>query len=101
MEICPTVHAEIKAISHAARDGIGLDGSTIYMNEWFPCDNCAKAIVEAGIIELVTPDKVYEDKKKHTLVERLRKQPYNFEMAEKLIRKAGIKIIIDPLIRPY
>ncbi len=100
MEICPTVHAEIKAICHAAQTGTSLHESTIYLNEWFPCDNCAKAIVEAGITTLVTPDEFYEDKKKHTLIEKLRNQPYNFEMAEKLIREAGIEVIIDPLIRP-
>lgn len=51
MEICPTVHAERRAISHAARDGIALDGGVIYLTGWFPCADCAKSIIEAGWLE--------------------------------------------------
>ena len=100
IELCPTVHAEIKAISHAARQGIFLDKGIIYMSEWFPCDNCAKAIIEAGLEMLVTPDEIYQDKTNHILIPKLQNQPYNFEMAERLIRQAGIEIIIDPSIKP-
>lgn len=95
MELCPTVHAEIRAIAYASRKGISLDGSTIYMDEWFPCDNCAKAIIEAGIKKLVTPDEVYSSPETFELVDRLKNQPYNFEMAEKLIREAGIEVVVD------
>lgn len=99
MNLCPTVHAERRAISHAAKDGISLTGGIIYMSEWFPCADCAKSIIEAGIASLVTPDKLYNDGKNHVLIEKLRNQPYNFEMAEKLIRDAGIEIIVDSSIK--
>lgn len=99
MNLCPTVHAERRAISHAARDGISLSGGTIYMGEWFPCADCAKSIIEAGIVKLVTPDELYNDSKNHVLIEKLQNQPYNFEMAERLIREAGIKIVIDSSIK--
>lgn len=100
MELCPTVHAEIRAITYAAKKGIKLEGSTMYLSEWFPCDDCAKAVIEAGIKRLVTPDEVYSNSKIYELVPKLRNQSYNFEMAEKLIRQAGIELIIDNSIKP-
>jgi dCMP deaminase len=47
-----TEHAERNAIYHAARNGISLDGSTLYI-PWFPCMDCARAIVQVGIRRLV------------------------------------------------
>jgi dCMP deaminase len=47
-----TVHAEQNAIADAARRGVGLDGSTIYVTH-FPCINCAKILAAAGISEIV------------------------------------------------
>jgi dCMP deaminase len=99
MDLCVSIHAERRAISIAAKHGINLEGSTIYLNEWFPCDECAKSIIEAGIVRLVTPDEYYADKENHVLLEKLQSQSYNFEMSEKLIREAGIEVIIDPSIK--
>ncbi|OMI06305.1 CMP deaminase [Bradyrhizobium brasilense] len=47
-----TEHAERNAIYNAARLGVSLLGCTIYIN-WFPCIDCARAVVQAGIIRLV------------------------------------------------
>jgi dCMP deaminase len=47
-----TEHAERNAIYHAARMGIRLEGCTMYL-PWFPCMDCARAIVQAGIKRLV------------------------------------------------
>lgn len=46
-----TVHAEINAIVYAARHGIATEGSELYCTA-SPCINCAKAIVNAGIISV-------------------------------------------------
>ena len=100
MELCPSVHAERRAISIAANEGISSKGATIYMNEWFPCADCAKSIIEAGITRLVTPDEIYKDISTYTLIDKLLKQSYNFEMAEKLLREADIELIVDASIRP-
>lgn len=100
MHLCPSVHAEIRAITYAAKHGIKLDGSTIYMSEWFPCDNCAKAVIEAGVKRMITPDEVYSNPDTYELIPRLRNQSYNFELAEKLIRESGLELIIDPSIKP-
>lgn len=46
-------HAERNAIYLAAKNGIRLEGSTIYMT-WFPCEDCARAIIQSGITHLVS-----------------------------------------------
>lgn len=46
-----TEHAERNAIYNAARQGIRLKGSIMYIN-WEPCPDCARAIVQAGIKEI-------------------------------------------------
>lgn len=45
-------HAEQNAIFNAARIGIALKGCAIYV-PWFPCVECAKAIIQSGISEVV------------------------------------------------
>jgi dCMP deaminase len=47
-----TEHAERNAIFTAARIGVSLAGSKMYL-PWFPCVDCARAIVQVGIVELV------------------------------------------------
>ena len=43
-----TIHAEMNAISYAAKKGIALDKSILYSTH-LPCPICAKLIVQAGI----------------------------------------------------
>ena len=45
-------HAERNAICNAARAGTATEGCTIYV-EIMPCMDCARAIVQAGICEVV------------------------------------------------
>jgi deoxycytidylate deaminase len=47
-----TVHAEMQAILSATRSGTSTSGSTIYVTT-FPCHNCAKHIISAGIKTVV------------------------------------------------
>lgn len=47
-----TEHAERNAIYNAAKLGIALEGCIAYVN-WYPCTDCARAIVQAGITRLV------------------------------------------------
>lgn len=55
-----SVHAEINAISEAARQGVPLDGCTIYTTH-FPCAGCSKAIIQSGIVRVVSPPPDYSD----------------------------------------
>lgn len=52
MEFVRAAHAEMAAISDAARRGIPIDQSTLYVTT-FPCHECARLIVAAGIIRVV------------------------------------------------
>jgi len=44
-----TVHAEINTLAQCAKHGISCDGATAFINT-FPCFNCFKALVNAGIV---------------------------------------------------
>jgi len=45
-------HADRNAIYNAARVGVALKGSTIYL-PWRPCHECTKAIIQSGITRIV------------------------------------------------
>ncbi len=52
LEFSRSVHAEMNLISTAARLGISLKNATLYCTT-YPCHNCAKHIVAAGISRVV------------------------------------------------
>lgn len=45
-------HAERNAIYNAARIGVSTKGTTMYLSHWFPCTDCARGIINAGITTL-------------------------------------------------
>jgi dCMP deaminase len=51
-------HAETNAIFNAARSGVSLVGSTLYVT-FYPCAGCAQAIVQAGIKRVFTYSEKY------------------------------------------
>lgn len=53
LHLCPAIHAEENAILNAARIGVEVFGSTMYMNCSIPCKDCLKKIINVGIVELV------------------------------------------------
>ncbi len=54
-----TLHAEQNAITNAAKLGIPLEGTTMYITH-SPCKNCAKLIAQSGIKRVVYNDE-YKD----------------------------------------
>lgn len=50
-----TLHAEIAAISFAAKHGIALQGCTLFTT-LEPCYDCAKALINAGIRRVIYRD---------------------------------------------
>ena len=50
--VCLAAHAEANAIAQAARTGVAIEGSTMYCTHK-PCRECAKLIINSGIIEVV------------------------------------------------
>lgn len=57
-------HAERNAIYKAAKQGIKIKGSTLY-SPWFPCAECARAIIQSGIEELVCHQEMEDLSTKH------------------------------------
>jgi len=47
-----TIHAEINAIIQAAMHGVSTNGSICYVTH-FPCINCTKSLINAGINRVV------------------------------------------------
>lgn len=47
-----TIHAEINAVVQAAYNGTSTAGSTVYVNT-LPCYNCAKVLINAGVMRMV------------------------------------------------
>jgi dCMP deaminase len=70
-----TIHAEINALLQCAKYGISTEGATAYVTH-FPCLNCTKALIQAGIKEI--------------------RYLYNYrndKFAQNLIKKAKINVI--------
>jgi len=74
-----TEHAERNAIYNAARTGVPLEGTTAYL-QWFPCVDCARALIQSGITEVVCtePDWDYER--------------WNFKTSRAMLEEAQINI---------
>ena len=72
-DLCICVHAEQNALIQASYHGVSTQGTTLYSTV-APCTACAKAIINAGIIEVVYDDQHSDD------------------FGEKLLRAAGIKV---------
>jgi dCMP deaminase len=53
-------HAERNAIFNAAKHGRALAGATI-ATTFFPCIDCARAIVQSGIVRVVSPEPALDD----------------------------------------
>ena len=47
------VHAEMNAIYNASRTGVSLEGATAYIHGLPCCHECAKALIQVGIKEVI------------------------------------------------
>ena len=57
-----TEHAERNAIYNATLAGISLIGCSAYL-QWFPCMDCARALVQSGITTVVGSEPNFDDPK--------------------------------------
>jgi dCMP deaminase len=76
-----TIHAEMNAVIQAARNGVRLEGSDIYITA-SPCWSCFKALANAGIRRICYGE-FYRDER-------------SFQVAETL----GIEMVHIPVERP-
>ena len=79
-----TLHAEENAILQCAKDGIRIEGATIY-TKLVPCYNCAMRIVRVGIKRVVAQKRYHADK-----------------LSLELFKSAGVKVVVvDDTIEKY
>lgn len=76
-----TVHAELNAILQAARFGITILGGIMYCT-MTPCYECAKAIVNVGIVKVIAVYP-YQEQERTISLFRARKIPFNIIYPEK------------------
>jgi dCMP deaminase len=57
-----TAHAEQNAIANAAREGVAVNGSTLYC-KMTPCYTCAKILINAGITRVVASKDYHASKR--------------------------------------
>jgi dCMP deaminase len=78
-----TEHAERNAIYNAARNGTAIANCTCYVN-WFPCVDCARAIIQTGIARVVglEPDRHDE------------KWGGDFRLALEMFSEAGVEVAL-------
>jgi dCMP deaminase len=81
IELNTAMHAESSVIAQAAKKGISLEGSSIYVTT-FPCPVCAKLVAAAGI------SKVYYDK------------GYSLLDAEDILEAANVELILIDKDKP-
>ena len=66
-----TIHAEINAIAQAARNGVSIAGSHIYITH-SPCIHCLKTLINTGIRRVCY------------------RKPYKLERVEEMVRQSGV-----------
>lgn len=79
-----TIHAEVNAIAQAAKHGVMIAGSDIYITH-SPCIHCLKTVINTGIIRVC-----YE-------------KPYKLDRIEELVRLSGVRmeqVIMDDVATP-
>ena len=72
-DLCICVHAEQNALIQASYHGVSTQGTTLYSTV-APCIACAKALINAGVVEVVYDSQHSDD------------------FGEKLLRDAGVKV---------
>ena len=86
-----TIHAEINAILQCSKFGVGTEGATIYVTH-FPCLNCTKSIIQAGIKEICYANDYRNNEYARELLEKsgvvVRKVDYDVNnVVERLLNK--------------
>lgn len=82
-----TVHAEANALLQCAKFGVPTKGTTLYVTH-FPCLQCTKQIIQAGIEKIV-----YEyDYRNHELAVQLFKES-NIEIEQVKLKDVNIEMI--------
>jgi dCMP deaminase len=74
MELSRAIHAEQNAIIQAAKMGIPIENSTLYVST-HPCFTCAKMLINAGVKKIIY------------------KEGYPDSFAKEILKEAGVEVI--------
>jgi len=79
-----TTHAEQNAIANAARNGVPVEGATLYCH-MTPCYTCAKILINSGIKRVVSAKDYHASKR-----------------SKEVFKEAGVELqILDPQVEQY
>jgi len=76
-----TEHAERNCIYSCSNHGIKTSGCTMIL-EWFPCADCARAIIQSGIIKVICNAPDFNDDR----------WGESFKASDEMFKEAGIEI---------
>jgi len=81
MELSRAIHAEQNAIIQAAKVGISIEGSILYVTT-HPCFTCSKMLINAGVKKIIY------------------KEGYPDTFAKEILEEAGVQVVrFDDLLR--
>lgn len=75
-----TIHAEANAVIQAAKNGVGIDGGSIYVTA-SPCWGCFKIIANAGLCKIVYGE-FYRDQRIFEFAQRLKIELVKVDLPE-------------------
>lgn len=79
-----TTHAEQNAIANAAREGVRVNGATLYCH-MTPCYTCAKILINSGIVRVVAAKDYHASKR-----------------SKEVFKEAGVELVIlDSTVETY
>jgi dCMP deaminase len=78
-----TSHAEVNVITNSARNGVRTEGCIIYVSGRPPCADCARAIIQAGIKEVIVETMEHKSRPEMDW-------EANTKAAMEMLREAGI-----------
>ena len=79
MELCPATHAEVNCICNAARNGVNIKDSTMYMTCGIPCSKCLAVLLNAGVTNLVVTSLEFYDEMSKLMIHKFHVRQYGQE----------------------
>lgn len=93
MDLCPAIHAEIRAVLNACKERNNVEGSILFMTCGLPCKDCMKELIIAGVKQIVSPYPLIIEAREDGFEDG---DTYNFNLAYELMMAAGIEYIHEP-----
>lgn len=75
-------HAEQNIVAQAAYGGRSLAGSTVLLTSLYPCSSCAKSLIQAGVVRIISPMPDTNDR-----------WAEEAKFSELMFREAGVEVV--------